>query len=110
MLSSISSKYKTLESRLKFKFDQFLYILVGIIIFFIFILMCMALQQPINKLQYQQVVKFSQQAIHPRTQKMAEHVLERTKIRHIHYLKLLNAYQFESRHIRQYPALSQDDE
>ncbi|KHF77998.1 hypothetical protein EC846_0716 [Acinetobacter sp. BIGb0102] len=107
---SILSKHKVMQSRLGFKLDQFYNILVGIIILSIFILAYNALLRPINASQYQQVVQFAHQASHPRTQHMAHDVLDQTPIRRLDYLKLLNAYQFESSRIRQYPAMAKEDE
>ncbi|ESK56004.1 MAG: hypothetical protein I8H98_04460 [Moraxellaceae bacterium] len=107
---SIISKHKALQSKLGLKIDQFYNILVGIIIFSIFLLAHKALQRPVNELQYQQMIQFSQQASHPKTQQMAEGILEHTQIRRVDYLKLLNAYQFESSRIKEYPAMAQEDE
>ncbi|MFV5193053.1 MULTISPECIES: hypothetical protein [Acinetobacter] len=107
---SILSKHKLMQSRVGFKLDQFYNILVAIIILSIFILAYNALLRPVGSLQYQQVVQFAHQASHPRTQHMAIEVLEQTPIRRINYLKLLNAYQFESNRIKQYPAMAKEDE
>ncbi|WAU72176.1 hypothetical protein [Acinetobacter sp. TR11] len=107
---SIISKHKVLQSKLGLKIDQFYNALVSIIILSIFILAFYALKRPVNPLQYQQVLQFSQQASHPKTQQMAVHILENSQIRREDYLKLLNAYQFESSRIREYPAMAQEDE
>ncbi|WP_312049271.1 hypothetical protein [Acinetobacter courvalinii] len=107
---SILSKHKLMQSRVGFKLDQFYNILVAIIILSIFILAYNALLRPVSLLQYQQVVQFAHQASHPRTQHMAIELLEQTPIRRINYLKLLNAYQFESNRIKQYPAMAKEDE
>jgi len=107
---SIISKHKVMQSKLGFKLDQFYNVLVGIIILSIFILAYNALQRPINTLQYQKIVQYAQQASHPRTQYLAEEVLTHALIRRVDYLKLLNAYQFESNRIKQYPAMAKEDE
>ncbi|OEY95574.1 hypothetical protein BJD20_13740 [Acinetobacter proteolyticus] len=107
---SIISKHKVMQSKLGFKLDQFYNVLVGIIILSIFILAYNALQRPINTLQYQKIVQYAQQASHPRTQHLAEEVLTHASIRRVDYLKLLNAYQFESNRIKQYPAMAKEDE
>ncbi|PKF33309.1 hypothetical protein [Acinetobacter proteolyticus] len=107
---SIISKHKVMQSKLGFKLDQFYNVLVGIIILSIFILAYNALQRPINTLQYQKIVQYAQQASHPRTQHLAEEVLTHASIRRADYLKLLNAYQFESNRIKQYPAMAKEDE
>lgn len=107
---SIISKYKVLQSQFGFKFDQFYNILVCLILLGIFILAYGALQHPINKIQYQHIIQLSQQASHPKTQDMAENVLQQHQVRRVEYLKLLNAYQFESNRIRQYPAMAKEDE
>ncbi|MBC9228394.1 hypothetical protein HI850_003505 [bacterium SPL81] len=107
---SILSKQKLMQSKLGFRLDQFYNILVAIIILSIFILAFSALQRPISKVQYQQIVQFSAQASHPRTQKMAKDFLEQTQLHRMDYLKILNAYQFESSGIKQYPAMAQEDE
>ncbi|ENW96503.1 hypothetical protein [Acinetobacter sp. NIPH 298] len=107
---SIISKYKFLQSKFGFKFDQFYNILVSLILLSIFLLAYSALQRPINTFQYQQIIRLSEQASHPRTQNMAENVLQQHQVRRVEYLKLLNAYQFESNRIRQYPAMAKEDE
>ena len=107
---SIISKHKVLQSKLRLKIDQFYNALVSIIILSIFILAFYALKLPVNPLQYQQVLQFSQQASHPKTQQMAVHILENSQIRREDYLKLLSAYQFESSRIKEYPAMAQEDE
>ena len=107
---SLFFKHKLLQSRFATKVDQFFNILVAIILFSIFIVVYNALQRPVNTMQYQQVIYFSQQASHPRTQHMAIAVLRHSSIRRVDYLKLLNAYQFESNRIKQYPAMKQEDE
>ncbi len=107
---SIISKHKVMQSKLGFKLDQFYNVLVGIIILSIFILAYNALQRPIDTLQYQKIVQYAQQASHPRTQHLAEEVLTHALIRRVDYLKLLNAYQFESNRIKQYPAMAKEDE
>jgi len=107
---SIISKHKVMQSKLGFKLDQFYNVLVGIIILSIFILAYNALQRPINTLQNQKIVQYAQQASHPRTQHLAEEVLTHALIRRVDYLKLLNAYQFESNRIKQYPAMAKEDE
>ncbi|MCU4583208.1 hypothetical protein KTJ32_19640 [Acinetobacter gyllenbergii] len=107
---SIISKHKVMQSKLGFKLDQFYNVLVGIIILSIFILAYNALQRPINTVQYQKIVQYAQQASHPRTQHLAEEVLTHSSIRRVDYLKLLNAYQFESNRIKQYPAMAKEDE
>ncbi|RZF54730.1 hypothetical protein EXE30_05770 [Acinetobacter halotolerans] len=107
---SIISKHKVLQSRLGFKLDQFYNILVSLILLSIFLLAYSALQRPINTFQYQQIIRLSEQASHPRTQNMAENVLQQHQVRRVEYLKLLNAYQFESNRIRQYPAMAKEDE
>jgi hypothetical protein len=55
-------------------------------------------------------MQLAEQASHPKTQAMALNVLQAQKIRRVEYLKLLNAFQFESTRIQEYPALSLDDE
>lgn len=107
---SIISKDKILQSKLGFKLDQFYNILVSIIILSIFILAYNALKQPISQPQYQQIILLSIQASHPKTQHMAENILQHSQIYRVDYLKLLNAYQFESKRIKQYPAMAQEDE
>ncbi|ENU29748.1 hypothetical protein F991_02235 [Acinetobacter sp. CIP-A165] len=107
---SIISKYKVLQSKFGFKFDHFYNILVSLILLGIFILAYGALQHPINNFQYQHIIQLSQQASHPKTQDMAENVLQQHQVRRVEYLKLLNAYQFESNRIRQYPAMAKEDE
>ena len=107
---SILSKHKLLQSKFGTKIDQFNNILVSIVIAAIFILAYSARLRPINQLQYQKVIQYSQQASHPKTQDMAESILKHDQIRRVEYLKLLNAYQFESNRIKQYPAMAQDDE
>ena len=107
---SIFFKHKLLQSRFGKKVDQICNVLVAIILFSIFIVAYNALQRPVNIMQYQQVIYFSQQASHPRTQHMAIAVLRHSSIRRVDYLKLLNAYQFESNRIKQYPAMKQEDE
>lgn len=107
---SIISKHKALQSKLGLKIDQFYNILVSIIILSIFLLAYKALQRPVNELQYHQMLQFSQQASHPKTQQMAADILEHTQIRRVDYLKLLHAYQFESSRIKEYPAMAQEDE
>ncbi|MCH7335179.1 hypothetical protein [Acinetobacter sp. NIPH 2699] len=107
---SIISKHKVLQSKFGFKLDQFYNILVSLILLSISILAYMALQRPINTFQYQQIIQLSQQASHPKTQGMAENVLQQHQVRRVEYLKLLNAYQFESNRIRQYPAMAKEDE
>ena len=107
---SIFFKHKLLQSRFGKKVDQICNVLVAVILFSIFIVAYNALQRPVNTIQYQQVIYFSQQASHPRTQHMAIAVLRHSSIRRVDYLKLLNAYQFESNRIKQYPAMKQEDE
>ncbi len=107
---SILSKHKVMQSRLGLKLDQFYNILVALIILSIFILAYNALQRPINLVEYQHVTQLAHQASHPRTQHMAKEVLEHRPIRRTDYLKLLNAYQFESNRIKQYPAMAKEDE
>ena len=107
---SIFFKHKLLQSRFGKKVDQICNVLVAIILFSIFIVAYNALQRPVNIMQYQQVIYFSQQASHPRTQHMAIAVLRHSSIRRVDYLKLLNAYQFESNRIKQYPAMKKEDE
>ena len=107
---SIFFKHKLLQSRFGAKVDQFCNILVAVILFLIFIVAYNALQRPVNTMQYQQVIQLSQQASHPRTQHMAITILRHSSIRRVDYLKLLNAYQFESNRIKQYPAMKQEDE
>lgn len=107
---SLFSKHQVLKSRFGTKVDQFFNILVAVILFSIFIVAYNALQRPVNTIQYQQVIQFSQQASHPKTQYMAIEVLGHSSIRRVDYLKLLNAYQFESNRIKQYPAMKQEEE
>ena len=107
---SIFFKHKLLQSRFGKKVDQICNVLVAVILFSIFIVAYNALQRPVNTMQYQQVIQFSQQASHPKTQQMAVHILENSQIRREDYLKLLNAYQFESSRIKEYPAMAQEDE
>lgn len=107
---SLFSKHQVLKSRFGAKVDQFCNILVAVILFLIFIVAYNALQRPVNTMQYQQVIQLSQQASHPKTQYMAIEVLGHSSIRRVDYLKLLNAYQFESNRIKQYPAMKQEDE
>jgi hypothetical protein len=40
---------------------------------------------------------------------MAELLIAQSEIHRAEYLKLMHAYQFEGAHIRQYPALAQED-
>lgn len=44
-----------------------------------------------------------------RTQDMAELIMAQSEIHRAEYLKLMHAYQFEHNHIKQYPALAQED-
>ena len=106
----ISSKYKILQPKLKIIFDQFLYGLAVMIILLILIFGIIGLWRPVQPSQYQQVIRWAEQASYPHTQHMAKMALELKYIRTMHYLKLVNTYQFESTHIRQYPAMSQEDE
>ena len=107
---SLFFKHKLLQSRFGKKVDQICNVLVAVILFSIFIVAYNALQRPVNTIQYQQVIQFSQQASHPKTQYMAIEVLGHSSIRRVDYLKLLNAYQFESNRIKQYPAMKQEEE
>ncbi|UUM26715.1 hypothetical protein NQU59_13605 [Acinetobacter colistiniresistens] len=107
---SILSKHKLMQSRLGFKLDQFYNVLVSLIILSIFILAYNGLLRPINTLQYQKILQYAHQASHPRTQHLAQEVLSHASIRRLDYLKLLNAYQFESKRIKQYPAMAKEDE
>ena len=107
---SIFFKHKLLQSRFGKKVDQICNVLVAVILFSIFIVTYNALQRPVNTIQYQQVIQFSQQASHPKTQYLAHEVLSHNPIYRKDYLKLLRAYQFESRRIKEYPAMGQEDE
>jgi len=40
---------------------------------------------------------------------MAELLIAQSEIHRAEYLKLMHAYQFEHNHIKQYPALAQED-
>ena len=88
---SLFSKHQVLKSRFGAKVDQFCNILVAVILFSIFIVTYNALQRPVNTMQYQQVIQFSQQASHPKTQYMAIDLLGHSSIRRVDYINLLNA-------------------
>lgn len=103
-------KHKILELKLGHKLDQFNVYLVIFILIAIFILAFNALLRPVNQDQYLKVMQLAEQASHPKTQAMALNVLQAQKSRRVEYLKLLNAFQFESTRIQEYPALSLDDE
>ncbi|WP_426454209.1 hypothetical protein ACPF64_14840 [Acinetobacter sp. KB005] len=105
-------KQNFLKLKSELKVDQCFNLFVVIVIGCIFVLSYLALLRPISPDQYQRIVQLSHQATYPRTQDMAELLiaqLAQSEIHRAEYLKLMHAYQFEGAHIKQYPALAQED-
>ena len=94
-------KQNFLKLKSELKVDQCFNLFVVIVIGCIFVLSYLALLRPISPEQYQ--------ATYPKTQDMAELLIAQSEIHRAEYLKLMHAYQFEGAHIRQYPALAQED-
>lgn len=95
-----------------FKIKEFIQ-LERIYNFFIVFIICsilvlafLALKRPITQKQYQDVVRLSQVATNPQTQKMALQLLNSETIVRADYLQLVQAYQFENTQARHYPAVS----
>ncbi len=97
-------------SNLKATLDQAFYGVMGGVLLIILIFAYIASHRPLSFVQYQKIQTFSQQASHPKTQNLAHEVLSHNPIYRKDYLKLLRAYQFESRRIKEYPAMAQEDE
>ena len=97
-------------SNLKATLDQAFYGVMGVVLLIILIFAYIASHRPLSFAQYQKIQTFSQQASHPKTQYLAHEVLSHNPIYRKDYLKLLRAYQFESRRIKEYPAMGQEDE
>lgn len=102
-------KQNFLKLKSELKVDQCFNLFVVIVIGCIFVLSYLALLRPISPEQYQRIIQLSHQATYPKTQDMAELLIAQSEIHRAEYLKLMHAYQFEGTHIRQYPALAQED-
>ncbi|AJB66751.1 MULTISPECIES: hypothetical protein [Acinetobacter] len=105
----LTFKENFLKLKSELKADQCFNLVVIIIIGCIFMLSYLALLRPVNSEQYRRIVQLSRQATYPRTQDMAELIMAQSEIHRAEYLKLMHAYQFEHNHIKQYPALAQED-
>ncbi|EIB7123255.1 hypothetical protein ABFO97_11950 [Acinetobacter baumannii] len=105
----LTFKENFLKLKSELKADQCFNLVVIIIIGCIFMLSYLALLRPVNSEQYQRIVQLSRQATYPRTQDMAELIMAQSEIHRAEYLKLMHTYQFEHDHIKQYPALAQED-
>ena len=103
-------KDKFFSSSLKNKLDQTCYGVMAAILLSIFIFAYIGSHRSITAAQYQTIQAFSQQASYPKTQHLARKILLNTPIYRKDYLKLLRAHRYESKRIRQYPAMAQDDE
>ncbi|MGN5724127.1 hypothetical protein ACNQO9_02615 [Acinetobacter calcoaceticus] len=102
-------KQNFLKLKSELKVDQCFNLFMVIVIGCIFVLSYLALLRPISPDQYQRIIQLSHQATYPRTQDMAELLIAQSEIHRADYLKLMHAYQFEGAHIKQYPALAQED-
>lgn len=89
---------------------QHYYNLFAIIIVFCIILSGFyALSRPVSVIEFQQIKKISEQAIYPKSQKLAQTILMKPEIHRDDYFKLIHAYQSEYKAIKQYPAVSADE-
>ncbi len=104
------SKQNFLKLKSEFRLEQVYNLVVIVIIGLILVIAYRALHYPIRDDQYRDVVMFSYQASNPKTQKMARQLLRKTEIDVGDYLKLMQAYQFESSKAKHYPAMSLDDQ
>ncbi|MBP6190294.1 MAG: hypothetical protein KA331_00640 [Acinetobacter sp.] len=109
MLFSILKNHVA-QFNLLHKLDQFCYIMVCTTLLSIVLLAFYALHRPVNAAQYQQIQQYTQQASYPKTQHLAHNILKQQQVRRKHYFKLLNAYHFESKRVKQYPAMELKDE
>lgn len=104
------SKQNFLKLKSEFRLERIYNMIVLVMISLILITAYRALHYPIRDEQYRDVVMFSHQASNPKTQEMAEQLLRKTEIDVGDYLKLMQAYQFESAKAKYYPAMSLDDQ
>ena len=104
------SKQNFLKLKSEFRLERVYNVIVAVMIGSIFVIAYRALHYPIHDKQYHDVVMFSHQASNPKTQEMARQLLRKTEIDVGDYLKLMQAYQFESAKAKHYPAMSIDDQ
>ena len=92
-----------------FPVERFLNFFVVCMIVVMITLATLALLRPISPTQYKNVLTYADQAAYPRTQVLAKHLSQQEQITVTEYLRLLRAYHFEKKRIKQYPALDMAD-
>lgn len=92
-----------------FPVENVLNFMVIAMVAIIIILATLALYRPINPEQYKKVVNYSTQAAFPKTQRIAEQLSQQEHIKFVEYLRMSRAYDFESSHVKNYPAVDSAD-
>ncbi len=88
------------------------YIYNAFLIFIIVLILLLALVavfQPVEPSQRQYVIRLAQQATYPKTQRMAQLLLQHEPVQRGSYLKLMQGYQFEQDQVKHYPAIAIED-
>lgn len=92
---------KIVQFKSELKLESIYNLVVIIIIFVILFLASTALYRPISMQQFENIRQLSTQAQYPDTQNMATVLKQKSPISYGQYLKLMQAYQLESRRARQ---------
>ena len=92
------------------KLEQIYNAFIIFIITVILVISTVALYRPIDANKFQQVKIIANQPIHPESQEMAEHLLQKQSILFGQYLRLMHAHQVEMKKATELPALSIEDQ
>lgn len=105
----ISIQYQFTKISSQLNIEKIQNILILMIIFLIIFVAALALNRPVNKVHYQQVVELSHQNRFEASQSMATSMLAQEHIKNIDFYRLLNAYRIERNKVNIIPAVDQSE-
>ncbi|MFW1859183.1 hypothetical protein [Acinetobacter defluvii] len=104
------SKDQFLKFKSKMTLESILKMGIMLIVIFILLISSFALFRPISIEKHQHVSQLSLQATYPHTQSFAQHLQAQPQILTHEYLRLMRAYAYEAKHVKEYPAMAIEDD
>ncbi|WP_343596752.1 hypothetical protein [Acinetobacter sp.] len=89
----------------KFSFAYYVHYFVVFIVVSVLFLGYLLLTSPIKPNQYPKIQRLALMGQYPQTQNLAEQLLRQPQVNKQQYFRLIRAFQYEQKAIKQYPAL-----
>lgn len=95
--------------RNKISFQCFSHFLISSMVLFVIGFVYLLCICPIQVKQYNAILQLAHSAQYPKTQQLANQVLQQSDLKQWQYFHVIRAYQYEQFMMTQYPALDLDD-